>query len=177
MLVASTLVGSALIAIALFDVFMALFHPAGRADFGRWVRRAVWRIFHRVARKHPNRLNLAGAWSIVSVILSWVFCIVLGFALVYWPHINTWFVEASELNNSRPMGFDEALNVSLGSLITLGGDLIPTHQFIRFLMGVEAIIGFGLLTASVSWLLSIYPALERRRTLAHQATLLHHAEG
>jgi hypothetical protein len=44
-------------------------------------------------------------------------------------------------------------------------------------MGIEAIIGFGLLTASVSWLLSIYPALERRRTLAHQATLLHHAEG
>jgi hypothetical protein len=38
------------------------------------------------------------------------------------------------------------------------------------------VIGFGLLTACVSWLLSIYPVLEQRRSLAHRSTLLHAAE-
>ena len=37
-------------------------------------------------------------------------------------------------------------------------------------------MGFGLLTASVSWLLSIYPVLETRRAVAQNATLLHNAE-
>lgn len=176
MLIASTLAGTALILIALFDIFMALFHAAGRAHLGRLVTRCVWRVSHLIARKHPGVLNIAGAYCIASVILVWTFTIVLGFTLVYWPHINTWFTEASEIRTSGPLGFDEALNVSLGSLITLGGDLIPKHQLIRFIMGLQAVIGFGLLTASVSWLLSIYPALERRRLLAHQLTLLHHAE-
>lgn len=176
MLIASTVAGTALILIALLDIFMALFHPAGRAHLGRLVTRSVWLGFRRIARSRPDMINIAGAYCIASVIFVWTFTIVLGFTLVYWPHINTWFTETSEIRTSRPLGFDESLNVSLGSLITLGGDLIPKHQFIRFIMGLESVIGFGLLTASVSWLLSIYPALERRRLLAHQLTLLHHAE-
>ncbi|HEV2401481.1 MAG TPA: hypothetical protein VGS27_31385 [Candidatus Sulfotelmatobacter sp.] len=43
-------------------------------------------------------------------------------------------------------------------------------------MGFESIIGFGLLTASVSWILSIYPILEHRKSLARAATLLHSSE-
>jgi hypothetical protein len=83
---------------------------------------------------------------------------------------------APGLDPNRHQGFLDALNVSLGSLITIGGDFSAKSKLIRLVMGIEATIGFGLLTASVSWLLSIYPALERRRTLAHEATLLHYAE-
>jgi hypothetical protein len=43
-------------------------------------------------------------------------------------------------------------------------------------MGIESILGFGLLTASVSWILSIYPVLEHRKSLAHEASLLHYSE-
>jgi hypothetical protein len=43
-------------------------------------------------------------------------------------------------------------------------------------MGIESIFGFGLLTASVSWILSIYPVLEHRKSLAHEASLMHFAE-
>jgi hypothetical protein len=34
------------------------------------------------------------------------------------------------------------------------------------------LLGFGLLSASISWLLLIYPALSRRRSLAYEITLL-----
>jgi len=46
----------------------------------------------------------------------------------------------------------------------------------HFLMGTEAVLGFALLTASVSWILSIYPVIEHRRSLAEAANLLHFAE-
>lgn len=36
--------------------------------------------------------------------------------------------------------------------------------------------GFGLLTAGITWVLSIYPALSRRRSLAQQVTVLRDAE-
>ncbi len=36
-------------------------------------------------------------------------------------------------------------------------------------------MGFILLTASLSWVLSIYPVLEYRRSAAHRLSLLYHA--
>jgi hypothetical protein len=42
-------------------------------------------------------------------------------------------------------------------------------------MGSEAVLGFVLLTASLSWILSIYPVLEYRRSAAHRLSLLYHA--
>jgi hypothetical protein len=48
--------------------------------------------------------------------------------------------------------------------------------WLQLTRGLEAVMGFAILTASVSWLLSIYPVLESRRSLAQRATLLHHAE-
>jgi hypothetical protein len=41
---------------------------------------------------------------------------------------------------------------------------------------LEALVGFGLLTASVSWLLSIYPVISRRRSLAYEIHLLERAQ-
>jgi hypothetical protein len=37
---------------------------------------------------------------------------------------------------------------------------------------MEALLGFGLLSASISWLLLIYPVLARRRSLAYEVWLL-----
>ena len=63
------------------------------------------------------------------------------------------------------------------TLTTLGyGDITPTNGLLRMLNPVQSLIGFGLLTAGVTWVLSIYPALSRRRTLAQEISLLHTAE-
>ncbi|WP_231728676.1 hypothetical protein [Arthrobacter sp. EPSL27] len=44
-------------------------------------------------------------------------------------------------------------------------------------MALQAVTGFGLLTATVTWILQTYPALNRRRTLAHQLNLFGEAAG
>ena len=41
---------------------------------------------------------------------------------------------------------------------------------------IETLLGFGLLSASISWLLLIHPAIARRRTLAYEIALLRKAE-
>jgi hypothetical protein len=70
-----------------------------------------------------------------------------------------------------------ALNVSLVTLTTLGfGDITPTSEALRLILPLEALLGFGLLSASISWLVSIYPALSRRRSLAYEISLLRAAE-
>ncbi len=44
------------------------------------------------------------------------------------------------------------------------------------LASLEGLLGFGLLTASLTWVVSIYPPLARRRSLAHQIALIRDAE-
>ncbi len=62
------------------------------------------------------------------------------------------------------------------SLTTLGfGDKTPTDPTLRLLITAEAAVGFAWLTAGNSWILSIYPVLSRRRTLAQRLFLLHTA--
>jgi hypothetical protein len=63
------------------------------------------------------------------------------------------------------------------TLATLGyGDIVPTSDLLRVLVPLEALVGFALLTAALSWVISVYPALSRRRSLARGATLLKGSE-
>ncbi len=58
-------------------------------------------------------------------------------------------------------------------MTTLGyGDITPTSSWLRVLAPLEALVGFALLTVSLTWVTSIYPALRRRRTLARQIFLV-----
>lgn len=71
------------------------------------------------------------------------------------------------------MGFAPALYFSLEALTTLGfGEITPTAWWLRFLVTLEALFGLALVTACVSWIVLLYPALSRMRLLARGAVLL-----
>src|SRR3954465_3743867 len=65
-------------------------------------------------------------------------------------------------------------------MVTLGtlgfGDIVPTEEWLRIAVPVQALLGFALLTAAVTWVLQIYPALPRRRSLAIRLSLLRRAD-
>jgi hypothetical protein len=66
----------------------------------------------------------------------------------------------------------------LVALSTAGfGEIVATHPLLRLVMAFQAVAGFGLLSATVSWILQTYPALSRRRALAHQLNLFRDAAG
>jgi hypothetical protein len=169
--VLSTFAGVLLAGAALRDGFEALFHPDGRMMLSRALMRAWWRL----GRRRPALLPLAGPLSLLTILASWLVLLVCGWALVLWPHFPEHFRYAPGADGDT---LTDALYLSAVTLSTIGfGDVVPAADVLRLLVPVEAVLGFGLLTAAISWLLSVYPALSRRRSLAYELWLLRDALG
>lgn len=172
-----SLAGLALIAVALLDVFQQLVHPNGIGRLNNYLVRSVWSLFRRLAVRRPSLLRIAGPVAFIVVVFGWGAMLAIGWALVYWPHLPDSFLLADGLDPSMNDGFLDALYLSLVSLGTLGyGEIAPKTTGMRLLTSAEALIGFSLFSAGIAWLLSLYPALSRQRTLAHSIWLLDEAQ-
>lgn len=177
MTVVLTLLGSALVVGTLRDVFHQLFLPSSTGSASATLIRAIWRVFRWFAARRPTALPLAGPFAVVAVIVGWAAGLAFGWALIYWPHLGENFLFQTGLDPQAQTGFGDALYLSLVTLFTLGyGDIVPTSGPLRLLAPIEAMLGFGLVTAGITWVLSIYPAIIRRRTLGQQMMVLRDVE-
>jgi len=171
-----TLLGVAVVLAALRDIFHTLWHPSGHGGLGRKLLAAAWRL-GRPRRGHRRLSVLAGPLAMVLVVLAWVTLIVLGWTLIYWPHLDDGFYISEALQQTSRGGLLDALYLSMVTLATLGfGDIVPTAEWLRVAVPVQAMLGFVLLTAVVTWVLQVYPALTRRRALAIRLSLLDRAD-
>lgn len=175
--IAWTALGVLLIALALRDIFDVLFHPLGRG----MIARTVVRGFAALARRSPRRTGtlglLAGPLSYIAVVGTWAALLAVGWALVFLPQMPQGFHFDPGLDPAQHSGFLDAFYVSLVNLTSLGyGDISPASSVLRLLGPIETMFGLGLLTASISWLLSIYGAISRRDSLAHEVALAKEAE-
>jgi hypothetical protein len=113
----------------------------------------------------------------VAVVGTWGCLVVVGWTLVYWPHVPEGFLYGMGLRPSQRTDLFDALYLSLVTVATLGfGDIVPVEGWLRVAVPLQAVVGFALLTAAVSWVLQIYPALTRRRALALRLSLLRRAD-
>ncbi len=168
-----TVAGIGLNVLVLRDMFHTLFSPVGNAALSSGVARIAWRTVRSVSRGEPDRLCLAGPLSILLIILSWTVGLILGWACILWPHLPDRFLLSSGMVAEGNESFLDAVYLSMVTLGTLGyGEITPQATWIRIVIPLEAFIGFALFTASVSWLMSIHPALSRRRFLARDIALL-----
>lgn len=163
-----TAAGGIVVLLALRDIFHTLWHPTGRGGLSRRVMSTVWRAGRSGRRRQSGGgRSFGGPFGMVLVVVTWAALIVLGGALVHWPHLDDGFSFGSSLQRAERGEFLDALYVSLVTTATLGyGDIVPTAAWLRIVVPVQAFIGFVLLTAAVTWVLQLYPALIRRRTLA-----------
>ena len=168
-----SLAGLLLIAIALRDIFDVLFHHEGHASLSRAITRTVWRVLRRAADVRAGLFPLAGPYGLVATIAVWAILLLVGWALLIWPHLASYETAAGKPATG---GFWEALHISGAILSTMGfGDVTPVDQWLRVLSPLEALLGFGLLTASVTWLFAVHPAVQQRRALAYELWLLQEA--
>ena len=173
----STAAGVLLVLVALRDVFDTLFHPHGRGIVGQAVVRRVWRVMRTAVRGNHAALSLAGPIAFIAVIVVWGALVVLGFALILLPHFPEGFGTSSGRMLDGGGHFGDALYLSMVNLTSLGyGDIVPTASFLRLLGPLETLIGLGLLTASISWILFLYRVLSDYRSLSHEILLLSEAE-
>lgn len=174
---AATIVGVVAIAFGLRDVFHTVLHPGGHGSLSDGLQAAVWRLFRVLARPFPALLALAGPVALAATLGVWATLVAVGWALVLWPHLPQGFLIASGLDPAEQGGFADALYVSFVTLSTLGyGDIAPRSGWLRILGPLEAFVGFSLITAAISWILSVYPVLARRRSLARRIALIREGE-
>jgi voltage-gated potassium channel Kch len=166
--------GVVVILVIIRDVFHTLFHPSSRGALSSQTIRIMWGAFRAVSRRRTERLSLAGPVSLLAVIALWTIAITLGWALVLWPLLPEGFLYDSGLEPEDNAGFRDAIYLSMVTLATLGyGDITPQDTWLRILAPLEAMLGFGIITAAISWILSVNPILSRRRRLSRQVALLH----
>ncbi|MFE3323967.1 potassium channel family protein [Streptomyces sp. NPDC059176] len=161
-----SLLGAGLVMAALRDVFHTLWHPTRHGGLSRHVMAGLWKLSqHLPFRKRAA--GLAGPLAMVTVVAMWAGTVVIGWALIYWPHLPGAFSFATGLEPAQHGGPVNSLYISLVTVTTLGlGDIAPAEPWLRIVAPLEALVGFALLTATVSWILEIYPALSRRRAVA-----------
>lgn len=159
-----TVGGVLVMLVGLWDMFHTLLHPTGQGRLSSGVLAGAWRLSR--ATGHRAR-SAVGPAAMVAVILLWVALQVLGWAMVYLPHVPQGFTYGSGVDPADYHDVVEAAYVSTVTLTTLGyGDVVPTQPWIRAASPLQALTGFALLTAGLTWFTQIYPPLSRRRALA-----------
>ncbi|KRE40235.1 potassium channel family protein [Knoellia sp. Soil729] len=165
---AMTVAGVVVILLALRDIFHTLWHPAGFGTLSRFIFRGTWRIT-KLAGRQSRSTELAGPLGLLATLGMWAALSVLGFALVYLPRMPDGFYFGSSLEPTMSSDIVASVYLSIVAVATLGfGDILPATPVLRAVVPLEALVGFVLLTAGISWGLQLYPALIRRRALARR---------
>jgi hypothetical protein len=172
-----TLAGVLLIGVTLRDIFSTLFHPLGQGFVERWVIGGVSRFGHGSAHHWKAASVLVGPLGYILAVASWALLLTIGWALIFLPHLPEGFLFADGLDPADHGDLLDALYLSLVNLTSLGyGDVVPRGWLLRLLGPTETLFGLGLLTASISWLISIYGVISRRDAFAHEVELSREAE-
>ena len=160
--------GALLMLLVLLDVFLTVLYA--RADMGLISRihaRWTWRFFRAVSKPFGRArgiiLSFAGPAILVSLVLLWAFLLSVGAALIIHPNLGA-SVRAS--SGETPTDFIAALYAA-GSSISLVGasNFSPQTSGFRLLYLFNSIIGTAVTSLTLTYLMQVYNALQRRNKL------------
>jgi hypothetical protein len=172
-----TVLGLSVLALVVYDVYATILHARARSGpIGETLNRAVWGLARGLAfklsrvRRH-RLLNVVGPLLQPLLIILFIALLVLGFALIYYPRMPANFRVQADAASSP---FMAALYFSGTTLTTVGyGDIAPHTTGMRLTALFEAASGFALISLAITYLITVYGALERKRAVAisfyHQA--------
>jgi Ion channel len=158
--------GVALVVVVLWETFETLVLPRRVTRTFRLTRffyRLTWVPYSALVGRINQRqrrdrlLSYYGPLSLLLLLAFWAVALVIGFALIQYgdgaPFAGTLF----------PNRFGNALYLSGTTFCTLGlGDITPASPLARFVIVVEAGVGFGFLALVIGYLPVLYQAFSRR---------------
>jgi hypothetical protein len=159
----TAVLGALLIVLGMADVFLTVLHYDGSSLLGRRVNRGTWWAVRTATAPLPRRLRsylrcLGAPLMIPTSLAVWLSLEVVGFALLYHPGL---LAGDFDMPSGTEPGLVLALYTSIVTLSTLGyGDVTPTAPLFQALTGLEALIGFALLTLTISYILNVYSVLQ-----------------
>ena len=173
----STALGVSLLLFVAYDVYATILDARARAGpISETMNRAVWRVSRwcafRLSRARRHRvLNFVGPLLLPTLIIIYLALQIVGFGLIYFPHMPAHFNVAE--GDQISTWFD-SLYFSGVTFTTAGyGDITPRTTSMRIVAVIEASAGLALISLSITYLITVYRALERKRAVAlsfyHQA--------
>lgn len=167
MTLVSVAAGLALVALVTVDIVATVLHPNARGPVCQLTNRGAWLTTRGIWRATGNSqpMAFAGGLGMAMTLSTWVAGLAVGYALIYLPFIGRFSYQPG-VPFADP-GVVEALYVSGAALTTVGfGDIVATSDALRLLTVVQAASGLLTITASVAYILSVYPLLTETRTAA-----------
>lgn len=160
--------GVGLVVVGILDVFFTVLHYDDLGILSNRLHRGIWSITRYLTAPMPPNLrnfglSLGGPLMIPATIGLWMGLVMVGFALIYYAGLS----EGNfAFDYDVGQNFWGMLYLSGVTVATLGyGDITPLTPLYEALTLSEALIGFGILTLSISYVLGAYGFL-------HQLTVL-----
>jgi hypothetical protein len=169
--------GVALILAGILDVFFTVLHYDGFGFISIRLYRRLFDVARLVTRPLPRRhralgLSMAAPLMVPVTITVWIFLVSLGYALIYLHGMRNGDFSLAVGRLEPSLG--EAFYFSGTAISTLGlGDITPTGGPYQALAVSESLIGFGILTLSITYVLGVYNVLQQLGVLT--AGLYHQA--
>jgi hypothetical protein len=158
--------GVLLVLIVLWDTFETIVLPrtvTRRLRLTRLFYLAFWGIWSAVARRTCRNerreavISAFGPLSLLMLFVVWALLLMLGFALVQWG------LGLPTHNGVYRPAFHEYLYLSTMTFFTMGfGDIAPATNQMRFVVVMEAGVGFGFLALVIGYLPVLYQSFSRR---------------
>ncbi|MCA1591782.1 MAG: potassium channel family protein [Acidobacteria bacterium] len=172
-----TLAGVGLLLLIAYDVYATVLQASSRfGPIGETLNRTIWRatraVAFRLSRMNRHKLlNAVGPLLLPLLIIIYIVLLIFAFSLIYFPRLPAQFNINPQTETSA---WVEALYYSGVTLTTVGfGDITPRTTAMRLVTMFESASGLAIIPLSITYLLTAYNALERKRAIAlslyHQA--------
>ncbi len=159
------LVGLALLVAILRDAFVTVFQPSLRGPLSTRVNRGVWHAIRWFARGRAGVLIFGGPLAVLANVALWVGGLVVGWGLLYMPFLDDMSFEPGVDFGDK--GLLEAIYPSGVIAVTIGfGDIVAATDALRVVTMIEGAAGAAMLTAALSYVMSVYPIVSEQRTNA-----------
>lgn len=143
----------------LADIFATILVPGPtRAGFniGPRVGWAVRATIKLLAGGRGASGNVAAPLTFLLIFVAWLTLLLLGFGLL--------FMAVGDRFTPALAGFDDALYFAGSSLLTLGVSEVDAHGAARWLLLAAGLSGFGVITATLSFVTQVQGALHQRES-------------
>jgi hypothetical protein len=167
--------GAVLILLVLADVFLTVLYARAEAMLLSYhLGQAIWWVFRQAAKLagkwRGKVLSFCGPVVLISIVAFWAICLALGAALIIHPELGSGVKSSGE---STSTDFITALYAGGNSMSIVGsGSFSPQTAAMRLLFIANSIIGASVLSLTLTYLMQVYAALQRRNAVALSIHLL-----
>ncbi|AHM63485.1 Ion channel [Flammeovirgaceae bacterium 311] len=149
------------------SLWTTLWIDGNSAPLSTRITTLIWKIWRTLfSQKSHKGLSLAGPLVLLLTVSSWIICLWLGWAMIFYARTGSLASSEGELPD-----FAGTLWYVAYTMFTVGnGDFLPQGSAWQLLSAFVAFSGMGLVTLSITYVMQIVSAVVTKRSFSSQVT-------